>query len=98
MTAPQQISAAVVPVVEGWLKDCPGQPLVLTAYGDAVEATIGYRNRDAITLADAARLLGVSVATFRRRDFFGLRRSRGSNKFSRLAVERERERQRLAGR
>jgi len=97
MTAPQQIASAVMPVVEGWLRDCPGQPLVLTSHGESVEATIGHRNRDAITLADAARLIGVSVATFRRRSFFGLRRSRGSNKFSRLAVERLREQQRLSG-
>jgi hypothetical protein len=87
------ISEAVVPVVDRWLRDCPGQPLVLMARGGSVECSIGMQRRDQVSLADAARIIGVSERTFRRRDFFGLKRNH-NNKFSRLAVERERDRQR----
>ena len=95
MTVHEKIAAAVMPVVKQWLDTCPGQPLVLRSdsHGEAVEVTIGIHNRDAIPLTRAAELLGVSVATFRSHNFYGLKRGL-NKKFSRLAVERQRDRMR----
>jgi hypothetical protein len=92
MTAQQQIAAAVMPIVERWLNTCPGQPLVLRAdpCGESVEVNIGLGDKRRVTAIQAAEILGISAKTFSRHGFYGL--CRGTDKkFSRLAVERQRD-------
>ncbi len=94
MTQQQQIADAVAPVVREWLDRCPGQPLVLRSRGDSVEASIGLGDDGRrITGQQAAQIIGVSYRTFQRADFFGILRG-DDNRFSRLAVERCRDRRR----
>lgn len=87
-----KIAAAVLPVVERWLKTCPGQPLVLRAdpKGELVEVNIGMGDKRRITARQAAEMLGVSEKTFSRHHWYGLTRGL-DKKFSKLAVERRRD-------
>jgi hypothetical protein len=90
-----EIAASVGATAAAWLRTCPGQPLVLRSTPDGVEARIGLADRGArIGAADAADLLGVSRSAFYRNHFFGL--SRGPDgRFSRLAVDRYKQRRAL---
>ena len=82
----------IAPIVSEWLARCPGQPLVLRAdpVAGTVEARIGLGSDRSLSGAAAARGLGVSFNTFKRADFYGLRRDAGG-RFSRLVVERLRD-------
>jgi len=89
----QAIAAAVAPVVEGWLRTLPFQPLVLRVNpaGDGVEARIGLKDSSCVTGKEASEILGMSYKHFARSSFFGLRRG-ANRKFSRLQVERLKQR------